>query len=151
MSKQLKLLARSTEDVSIFSTMLQDATVKVGDIAWMPRQHRFATVVNRFRWERAGPRRRIGRRKAERVRSGLHFNGVLKAQLRNVPSADPDHVMELLAIQCEEAADGTAILTLVFSGYAAIRLEAECIDGVLEDLSAPWKARRVPAHPVAES
>ncbi len=54
--------------------------------------------------------------------------------------------LELLAIEAAENDAGTIFATLVFSGYAAVRLELECVDATLEDLSQPWKAIRRPDH-----
>ena len=80
------------------------------------------------------------------MRAGLHFDTVLRAQFQNVPMDRADHVMELLAVEAEPGADGAAVLNLAFSGFAAIRLEVECLDGVLEDLSDPWAALERPHH-----
>ena len=146
----LKLKAESKDDLAVISAVLQDAVVRVGDLAYLPREHRFAMVLNRYRWEKealdgAG----LGRRRdGERVRAGLHFNGVLKAQVQHVPLADRSHVMEILAIEVEEREDGAATVLLDFSGFATIRLEVECIDARLDDLSEPWSALRRPAHAV---
>ena len=144
MAQRLKLKALSPEDIQVMSSVLQDAAVKVADLAYLPKQHRFAAVLNRYRWEGVDDRRH--RRHGERVRAGLHFEGVLRAQFQNVPMDRADHVMELLAVEAEPGEDGAAVLNLVFSGFAAIRLEVECLDGVLEDLSDPWAALERPHH-----
>jgi len=141
MNNQLRLLARSEDDLKVVSSVLQDAALKVGDIAWLPDQHRFAVVLNRYRWERGDERGR-----GERIRTGLHFDHVLATQSRYVPRETPDHVMELLAIESETRADGDIDILLKFAGYATIRLHAECVDAQLRDLTGPWKARRKPEH-----
>ena len=89
----MKLLAEDEEDLKIISAHLQDAVLRVGDLAYLPKQQRFAALVNRFCWE--------GCREGEigaRVQAGLHFDGVLKVQSQNVRQDDPDAVAELLAI-----------------------------------------------------
>lgn len=144
--QNLKLMAESRADLEVMSTFLQDAAVKVGDLAWQPGQHRFAAVLNRYRWE--GERDR--KQKPERVRAGLRFEGVLKASYQNIPMNDPDHVLGLLAIEVEEDEDGAGRLTLACSGYASIRLEVECIEAYLEDLTRPWRALGRPEHDVGE-
>ena len=143
MAERLRLKAQTAEDIGVLSAMLQDAAVKVGDLAYLPRQRRLAGVFNRFRWEAETGRRGRG----SRVRSGLHIEGVLKAAVQNVPTREAGHVMNLLAIEAEPRADGAATLTLIFSGFAAIRLAVECIDVTLEDLSEAWRARARPRHP----
>jgi hypothetical protein len=142
---RINLIAQEPEDLTIMSAVLQDAVLKVGDMAYRPRQHRFAAVFNRYRWEvegRSRPRRTGG----ERVRCGVHFNGVLGVRRQGIDQADPDQVLELLTIACEPGEEGAAELTLVFAGDAAIRLEVECIDAQLSDLSGPWQARARPEH-----
>ncbi|HEX4637414.1 MAG TPA: DUF2948 family protein, partial [Rhizomicrobium sp.] len=68
---RLRLAASDAEDLEVLSARLQDAVFKLKDAVWQPRQRRFALVVNRLKWEEGGK---------TRVRAGLHFNGVLKAQ-----------------------------------------------------------------------
>lgn len=143
MAEKLRLSANHLDDLTIFSAVLQDATIKVGDMAYFPEKHRFACVTNRFFWEDSGQGEN---RHPKRVRSGFHFDGVLNATYKNLPMGDPNHVLELLAIEAVENAGGTILATLVFSGYAAVRLELECVDAALEDLSRPWRAIRRPVH-----
>ena len=54
-NKQLKLIALDEEDLEIVSSHLQDAVVRVGEMAFVPSRKRFAAVVNRFNWEKAAP------------------------------------------------------------------------------------------------
>ena len=148
----LKLMAESRQDLEVISTFLQDAAVKVADLAWLPGQHRFAAVLNRYRWEHetltgnGGSREGRGARQSERVRAGLRFEGVLKVAYQNIPRQSPGHVLGLLAIEVEEGEDGAGRLTLAFSGYASIRLEVECIEAYLEDLTRSWRALGKPDH-----
>lgn len=149
----LKLMAESRQDLEVISAFLQDAAVKVADLVWLPDQHRFAAVLNRYRWEReatpgTGGGRKGGRgaRQSERVRAGLRFEGVLKVSYQNIPRQSPDHVLGLLTIEMEDGDDGAGQLTLAFSGYASIRLEVECIEAYLEDLTRPWRALGKPDH-----
>jgi hypothetical protein len=146
----LKLMAQSRKDLEVISTFLQDAAVKVSDLAWQPGQHRFAAVLNRYRWEQETAAGK-SKKKPERVRAGLRFEGVLKASYQNIPMQDPDHVLGLLAIEVEEGDDGAGWLTLACSGYASIRLEVECIEAYLEDLTQPWRALGKPGHTVDEA
>ena len=64
----MKLAAADSEDLEILSARLQDAAGRLGDFAWLPKQRRFACVLNRYRWEdnKSG--------KGSRVRAGLHFD-----------------------------------------------------------------------------
>ncbi len=146
MTDQIKLKAETAKDIAVLSALLQDAAIRAGDLAYEPSRHRFAAVLNRYRWEKS-LRKKHGN---ERVRAGLHFDGVLKASLQHIPLKNPDHVLELLAIQAEPSENGNHTLTLTFAGYAAIRLTVECIDGRMADLLGPWQAKSRPSHAVAD-
>jgi hypothetical protein len=40
------------------------------------------------------------------------------------------------------------VVTLIFSGNAALRLEVECLEVELADLGAVWTTTTCPGHPV---
>ncbi|HWY63235.1 MAG TPA: DUF2948 family protein [Rhizomicrobium sp.] len=146
----LKLGAADSEDLEILSARLQDATARLKDIAWLPRQRRFAALFNRYRWEdnKAG--------KGSRVRAGLRFDGVRRVESQNIKRGAPDAVVSLLAIKftpnprdasgLEESADPGGTIELVLAGGGAFRLTVECIDAELSDLTGPWEARGRPMH-----
>jgi hypothetical protein len=136
MTKLLRLLAQDAEDLAVLSAALQDAVVRVGDIAFEPAAKQLTLVVNRYRWESGG----------ERVRCGVQFAGVLKVQTRRVRRSAPDAVLELLALTFtpREAPGGT--LTLAFAGGADLRAEVECVEAVMADVTQPWPSPRAPAH-----
>lgn len=137
----LKTLAvADAGDLSTVSALLQDAVCTVGDMAFLPRQHRFAATLNRFRWENGEKGR------AERLRCGLHFDGVLKVEQSRIRQDDRAAVLSLLALTFQEGAEGAGIVQLAFSGGGAIRLHVECLEGALNDLSAPWPAKARPHH-----
>jgi hypothetical protein len=55
-------------------------------------------------------------------------------------------VLELLAMTFEPAEEPSGVLTLLFAGGGAIRLEVECIEAELRDLGAAWRTRLKPEH-----
>ncbi len=151
--ERLRLKALSAEDLAVISAMVQDAVLKVADMGYDARRHCFALVMNRFRWEKLAPRGAAGAADAggelERVRTGLHFEGVLAARCRGVPREDGEAVLELLAISWEPAEDGVGgRIRLEFAGGASVQLDAECLEAYLCDLTAPWPARRMPVHEI---
>ena len=147
--KSLRLSAEDCQDLTVISACLQDAVTRRSAITYQRAQRRFAAVFNRFQWESetapaagtASARRHSG----TRVRTGIHFEGVLQVQTRGLQTRQ-DAVMELLAIRCEPGADATATVILDFAGGGAIRLEVECIDCYLSDLGRSWQALRRPTH-----
>lgn len=132
----LRLLAQDADDLAIISAALQDAVAKIGDISYEPRGRRLTIAFNRFRWERGG----------ERVRSALQLGGVLKVQQRRLRMNAKQAVVELLALTFEAGEPPGGHVILSFAGGADLRVEVECVDAVLADVSEPWPTPRTPAH-----
>jgi hypothetical protein len=143
---KLRLLAQDEEDLKIVSAHLQDAVMRMGDLVYLPRQHRFVLVLNRFCWEDC-PDAGIG----ARVLTGLHFDSVLKVQSQNVRQDDPDAIAELLAIHFTAAGECGGFVDLLLAGGGRLRLHVECIDAVLRDVSVPRPAVARPEHDLERS
>lgn len=143
--KPLRLLAEDGEDLKVLSACLQDAVVKVGDFAFLPKERRFAFVANRFVWECAADRKRGP---FARVRAGAHFDDVKAVRQQNIRADAKDAVLELLALRFEPGADGAGAVVMEFSGGGAIRLEVESVNAQMRDLSAPWSTARKPDHKI---
>lgn len=142
MTEALKLIAQTPDDLTVVSSLMQDTTVLVGDMAWLPAENRFALVGNRYRWEKKGW---FKRPKGERIRTALHFTGISSAQLTGIDLTKKDMVLDLLNIEAHETGVGVSIL-LNFAGEASIRLSAEAIDAVVTDLTDSWGAKKRPTH-----
>lgn len=140
------LAAADAEDLQVISAKLQDAVARVGDLVWLPQSRRFAVLFNRFKWEDAQGKRGPN----VRVRSGLHFDGVLSAKSVKIMRGNPDAVLSLLAIQFlpRGGEDPGGMIVLVFSGGGAIKLDVENIDAALTDISGEWAALGKPSHPI---
>ena len=123
----LKIAALDPQDLAILSAHLQDAEVKVGDMAYLPGQKRFALVGDRFDWIGAG------RGRCERCLTGLHFERVSRVRRAGFDQ-DPDAVLTLLAISFmpDNAPAGTVMLH--FSNDGAVRLDVECVEAALSDI-----------------
>lgn len=136
---KLRLVAADAEDLEVISARLQDAVLKLKDVAWQPKKRRFAAVVNRLQWENGGK---------SRVRAGLHFSGVLQVQSSKVKMGAEEAVIDLLAVRftANGGEDPGGVIELVLAGGGTIRLTVECIDAELADLTAPWAARATPDH-----
>jgi DUF2948 family protein len=147
-TEKLKLIALDEEDLDIVSSHLQDAVVRVGEMAYVPSRKRFAAVLNRFNWEKAEA---TGKPEDnERRRTALRFDRVLAAQLKSVKPSQADRVLSLLAVRFEADEHPSGYVTLTFSGGASIRLKVECIEAELTDLGPAWRARSRPQHPGGE-
>lgn len=150
MTDKLNFIIQDGDDLQIVSAHLQDAIARVGDITFIPGERRFVLMFNRFRWENAAGDISEGG-KYQRVRTGLHFDDVLSAKVQGVSRANDDAVLELLSIKFEEADAPAGKLFLTFAGGAAIRLDVECLEGQMRDMSDPWPAKARPEHALDEA
>jgi hypothetical protein len=146
----LRLRAEDAEDITVLAACLQDATLRATDMTWQPKQRRFVLVLNRFRWEdetRVNAKGKLVRARPHvRVAAGLHFDGVLKVQSSGIDRSNMAS-LELLSIIAEPAEEApAAVLTLVFAGGGAVRLDVECVDAQMQDLGNPYPVRRAPKH-----
>lgn len=144
---ELKLIAFDADDLAVMSAHLQDAVLKVADIAYLPRERRFAAIANRFDWSEALGGTTGGRPEYTRRRTALRFERVLGAKLQSMDLSRPDAVLELLAISFEPGEAPAGSVTLHFAGGGAIRLKVECIEAEFKDLGPVWRAASMPRHP----
>ncbi len=141
----LRLQALDAEDLAVLSAHLQDAAVRVGDVAYLKERRRFALTAGRFDWS-GGIR---GRR--ERCASALHFEGVRGVRRLRFSRENPDEMLALLAILYEaEGAGPEGRIFLIFSGGAAIALDVDSIEAQLSDMGPRWRISSRPAHKLDE-
>jgi hypothetical protein len=140
----LKFVVLDEEDLEVVSAHVQDAVVKAADIIWRPREKRLVMPLNRFDWEGAqGDHPEFRRRRA-----ALRFERVLACKCRHVDGRDA--VLNLLAVEFSETDPPSGVVTLTFSGGAAMRLEVECLEAELADLGPTWTAARCQVHAVID-
>ena len=144
-AEALRLIALDSEDLAVMSCNLQDAVVRVADLAFVPAQRRFALLASRFDWVAA----EAGRQ--ERCRAGLHFDSVVKVASTGFDRANRQGVLNLLSVSYEESVAPAGVVELTFSGGAAIRLEVECVDAQMRDLGPRWRARHKPGHAIDDA
>ena len=135
----LRLLAEDAVDLQIISAALQDAIMRPVDIRWEKDARRLTIVLSRFCWECGGTR----------VMAAMQFGDVEAVKSRRLPRL-PEAALELLALDFEptEAPGGRVIL--MFAGGGDLRVDVECLDAVLTDLSERWPARLAPTHAAGE-
>jgi hypothetical protein len=131
----LRLLAEDGDDLQILSAALQDAILRPVDIRWEKAARRVTVTLSRFCWECGGAR----------VRSALQFGDVEAVRSRDLPRA-PDAPLNLLALHFAPGESPGGAVTLMFAGGGDLRLDVECLDAVLADLSERWPAGAQPAH-----
>jgi hypothetical protein len=146
--EELKLVALDKDDVEVMSAHLQDALVKIADILWRPREHRFVMAVNRFDWMNAADADAIKSRAPDyrRCRTALRFERVVSCKCRGLDQSGKDSVLNLLAVEFAEHDAPAGTVTLTFSGGGAIRLDVECLEAELVDLGETFAAKVCPDH-----
>ena len=138
----IKLQAFDSDDLTILAAQSQDAIVRAGDIAFMPKERRFALVANRFDWSSAVAVKKDWKRRT----AGLRFEAVNRAQVSGFDPAAADAVLVLLSIEFTPSVAPAGWITLQFAAGAAIRLEVEYIEAELKDLGAVWSTNHRPDH-----
>ena len=139
----LRVAAIDEEDLAVMSAYVQDSVLKVGDMIYLPAEHRFAVAMNRFIWEKAIDGKRPD---YERRRAALTFDRVLKVQTTGIDRDRPDAVLELLAVSFAFTDNPAGSVELIFAGGGAVRLSVEVIEARLADLGAAWATHAKPNH-----
>ena len=148
---ELKLIALDAEDLGVISAHLQDATFRVADITYIPRENRFVGLNNRFNWSTAlNPSG--SKDPMTRHRAALRIERVRSARTQGIDLSSKSDVLSLLAIQFVQLHDDDpgGHITLLFAGGGAIRLEVEYIEMELRDLGGAWATNSLPTHPESE-
>ena len=146
----LKLVALDKDDIEVVSAHVQDAVVKVGDILWQPRQHRFMMALNRFDWMSAIDGK-MDKADYRRCRTALRFERVNACKCRNLDQTNKEAPLNLLAVEFSESDAPAGVVSLIFSGGGVIRLEVECLEAELADLGEVSVAALCPDHFAAGS
>ena len=159
MAGLLKLRARDASDLGTIAACVQDALVALGHIKYLPRERRFALMLNRFRWEAAPvgiatPLAAAGTEEAgdvgfadqgeaefERIHAVLSFDRVRAVKRKGLERAATDGVLSLLTLRL----DGRYLL-IAFAGGGAIRLDVDQLFCHLEDLGESWPTVWRPQH-----
>tara|TARA_R110002051_G_scaffold37619_1_gene80606 strand:- start:286 stop:771 length:486 start_codon:yes stop_codon:yes gene_type:complete len=131
----LRLLAEDAVDLQIMSAALQDAILRPADVTWEPGARTLTIALSRFCWECGGTR----------VMAAMQFGDVLAVKSRRLPRA-PETAMELLAIDFEPGEAPGGRVMLMFAGGGDLRIDVECLDAVVADLSERWPVRVSPVH-----
>jgi hypothetical protein len=143
---ELKLVALDKDDVEVISAHVQDALVKVGDIFWQPRDHRFIIALSRFDWMTAADATSGTKPDYRRCRTALRFERVIACKCRNLDQAAKDARLNLLAVEFTENDTPGGAVSLIFSGGGVIRLNVECLEAELSDLGEVSAAALCPDH-----
>tara|TARA_B100000700_G_C14716797_1_gene701788 strand:- start:277 stop:720 length:444 start_codon:yes stop_codon:yes gene_type:complete len=143
--KNLKLIARTDEDLRIISAHLQDSIASKENIANLKKNKIFLMQLNRFMWEDV---EKGVFRKNKRIRTILKFDNVIEVVSKNINKSSKDKFLDFLAIESNQLPDENYEMKLIFSGDSIIRIVAEVIEVTLDDQGVPWDTKNKPKHKV---
>jgi hypothetical protein len=142
-NKNLKLIAKTYEDLKIVSAHLQDSIVSTKDIANLKKNRIFLIQLSRFMWEDV---EKGVFRKNKRIRTILKFDNVLSVNSKNIDQDNKNYFLDFLAIESQQMPDKSFEMKLIFSGDAIIKIVTEVIEVTLDDQGEPWATKTKPKH-----
>ncbi len=143
--KNLKLIAKTEEDLKVVSAHLQDSILSVTDIASLKKNRIFLMQLSRFMWEDV---EKGVFRKNKRIRTVLKFDNVLKVLSKNINQKKKDNFLDFLAIETIKMPDNNYEMKITFAGDSIIRIIAEVIEVTLDDQGEAWDTKNKPKHQV---
>jgi len=143
--KNLKLMARTEEDMKVVSAHLQDSIANVADIANLEKNRIFLMQLNRFMWEDV---EKGILRKNKRIRTVLKFDNVIKVHSKNINQLKKDKFLDFLTIETNQMPDNNYEMKIVFAGDSIIKVISEVIEVTLDDQGKSWDTKNMPKHKV---
>ena len=141
--KNLKLIAKTEEDLRVVSAHLQDSILNIADIANLKKNKIFLLQLNRFMWEDV---EKGVFRKNKRIRTILKFENVLTVDSRNINQLKKDKFLDFLAIETNITPDNNYEMKIIFAGDSIIRVTSEVIEVTLDDQGEAWDTKNKPKH-----
>ena len=141
--KNLKLIAKTEEDLRVVSAHLQDSIANVEKIAQLKKNKIFLMQLNRFMWEDV---EKGVFRKNKRIRTVLKFENILKALSKNINQLTKDKFLDFLTIETNLTPDNNYEMKIIFAGDSIIRLISEVIEVTLDDQGEAWDTKNKPKH-----
>ena len=117
--KNLKLIARTQDDLRVVSAHLQDSIASVSDIARLKKNKIFLMQLNRFMWEDV---EKGVFRKNKRIRTILKFENVLNVLSKNINQLKKDKFLDFLAIETNITPDNNYEMKIIFAGTLLLEL-----------------------------
>jgi len=142
-AKNLKLIAKTEEDLSVVSAHLQDSIASISDIAHLKKNKILLMQLNRFMWEDV---EKGIFRKNKRIRTILKFENVLEVHSKNINQSKKDKFLDFLAIESISMPDNNYEMRIIFAGDSMIKVISEVIEVTLDDQGEAWDTKNKPKH-----
>ena len=141
--KNLKLIAKTEEDLRVVSAHLQDSIASISDIANLKKNKIFLMQLSRFMWEDV---EKGVFRKNKRIRTILKFENVLNVLSKNIDQLKKDKFLDFLTIETNITPDNNYEMKIIFAGDSTIRIISESIEVTLDDQGEAWNTKNKPKH-----
>ena len=141
--QNLKLIAKTSEDLRVISAHLQDAISSTADIANLKKNRIFLMQLNRFMWEDV---EKGVFRKNKRIRTILKIENVIKVHSKNINQFKKDKFLDFLTIETNRMPDNNYEMKIVFAGDSVIKVISEVIEVTLDDQGSAWDTKNMPKH-----
>ena len=142
-AKNLKLIAKTEDDLRIISAHLQDSIASISDVANLKKNKILLMQLNRFMWEDV---EKGVFRKNKRIRTILKFENVLEVHSKNINQLKKDKFLDFLAIESNVMPDNNYEMRIIFAGDSAINVISEVIEVTLDDQGEAWDTKNKPKH-----
>ena len=142
-AKNLRLIARTEEDLRVVSAYLQDSIASISDIANLKSNKIFLMQLNRFMWEDV---EKGIFRKNKRIRTILKFDNILEVHSKNINQSKKDKFLDFLAIESTRMPDKNYEMKIIFSGNSTIKIISEVVEVTLDDQGEAWDTKNKPRH-----
>ena len=143
--KNLKLIARTLDDLKVVSAHLQESIANVSEIANLEKNKIFLMQLNRFMWEDV---EKGVFRKNKRIRTILKIENVIRVYSKNINQLKKDKFLDFLTIETNRMPDNNYEMKIVFAGDSIIRVISEVIEVTLDDQGDAWNTKNKPKHKV---
>ena len=141
--KNLKLIARTEEDLRVVSAHLQDSIANISDIASLQKNKIFLMQLNRFMWEDV---EKGVFRKNKRIRTIIKIENVINVHAKNIIQSKKDKFLDFLTIETNRMPDNNYEMKIVFAGDSIIKIISEVIEVTLDDQGEAWDTKNMPKH-----
>ena len=142
-AKNLKLIAKTSDDLRVVSAYLQDSIASISNFANLKKNKIFLMQLNRLMWEDV---ENGVFRKNIRIRTILKFENVLKVHSKNIDNLKINKFLDFLAIENNRMPDNNYEMKIIFAGSSIIKIIAEVIEVTLDDQGEAWDTKNKPKH-----
>lgn len=129
----IKLKAKTTEDLKVIASLVQDAILPIGDFAYIKQENKVMFALNRYCWEVDG--------KKQRTNSVLSVLNASAIQTKNIDITDRKQKLSILDIYFE-----SDYITIIFSDNKKARIPVSSIELTLVDVDESWGVETTPSH-----